>query len=408
MSALDRYVIVGAALAGAKTAQALREQGFEGQIVLIGQETTFPYERPELSKGYLTGKTERHKLFVHEAAWYAENQVELRLDTTVRAIDRAAHEVELADGTALHYDKLLLSTGARPRRIDLTGADAKGVYYLRTVEQSQQLRELFARIKRLVVIGAGWIGLEVTAAARAAGVAVTVFESARLPLLNVLGPEAAQVFADLHAANGVDLRFGATLAEITVADGQATGVRLEDGTRVESDAVLVAIGAAPNVDLAEAAGLRVDNGVIVDAALRTDDPDIFAAGDVANAFHPFYDKRVRVEHWANALKQPATAAAAMLGHEASYAELPYFYSDQYDLGMEFVGLVEPGGYSDVVFRGDLLGREFIAFWLSEGRVIAGMNVNVWDVTDAIKDLIRSRRPIDPVRLANPEVPLDSL
>jgi 3-phenylpropionate/trans-cinnamate dioxygenase ferredoxin reductase subunit len=408
MSALDRYVIIGAALAGAKTAQALREQGFEGQIVLIGQESTFPYERPELSKGYLTGKTERQKLFVHEAAWYAENQVELRLDTTVRAIDRAAHEVELADGTALHYDKLLLSTGARPRRIDLTGADAKGVYYLRTVEQSQQLRELFARIKRLVVIGAGWIGLEVTAAARAAGVAVTVFESARLPLLNVLGPEAAQVFAELHAANGVDLRFGATLAEITVADGQATGVRLEDGTRVESDAVLVAVGAAPNVDLAEAAGLRVDNGVIVDAALRTDDPDIFAAGDVANAFHPFYDKQLRVEHWANALKQPATAAAAMLGHEASYTELPYFYSDQYDLGMEFVGLVEPGGYSDVVFRGDLLGREFIAFWLSEGRVIAGMNVNVWDVTDAIKDLIRSRRPIDPVRLANPEVPLDSL
>jgi len=285
------------------------------------------------------------------------------------------------------------------------GADADGVHYLRTLDDSDALRDLLARVNRLVVIGAGWIGLEVTAAARQAGVEVTVVETAALPLLRVLGTEAAQVFADLHTAQGVEFRFGASIERVATADGRVTGVTLADGTDVPAEAVLVGVGAAPNTDLAEAAGLAVDNGVLVDAGLRTEDPDVYVAGDLANAEHPLLGRRIRVEHWANALKQPRTAAANMIGGNATYDDLPYFYTDQYDLGMEYVGHVEPGEYDQVVFRGDVPGREFIAFWLKDSRVLAGMNVNVWDVTDPIKALIRSGAAVDPARLADPAVAL---
>ena len=262
----------------------------------------------------------------------------MRLGVTATAIDRAAHRVELSDGSSVDYTKLLIATGARSRQLPVPGADAPPVYYLRTISESKRIAERLATAKKLVVIGAGWIGLEVTAAARNAGVEVTVVESAELPLLRVLGPELAEVFAGLHREHGVDFRFGATVAAIT-----ETGIQLADGTEIAGDAVLIAIGAAPNVELAEGAGLDVDNGIVVDDALRTSDPDIFAAGDVASALNPFYGKHIRVEHWANALNQPPTAAAAMLGAPASYTELPYFFTDQYDLGMEYIGYVEPDG-----------------------------------------------------------------
>ena len=408
MAASDTYAIVGAGLAGGKAAEALRAQGFDGRLVLIGAERHLPYERPPLSKGYLAGNAERDSMVVHDQAWYDEQQVELVLGTEVTAIDRSAGRLSLGGGDELAYHKLLLATGASPRSLPLPGADAAGVYYLRSVEQSDQLRELFGRISRLVVIGAGWIGLEVTAAARGAGVEVTVIESAELPLLRVLGPEVAQVFAQLHREHEVDLRLAASIAEISTEDGRASGVRLQDGTTFAADAVLVAVGVSPNSGLAERAGLATDNGIVVNQGLRTEDPNIFAAGDVANAFHPRYAKHIRVEHWANALKQPAVAAASMLGAEAGYDELPYFYTDQYDLGMEYLGYFEPGEYDRVVFRGDVGSREFIAFWLRGGRVLAGMNVNVWDVTDPIKALIRSGAEVDVDRLADPAQPLDSL
>jgi 3-phenylpropionate/trans-cinnamate dioxygenase ferredoxin reductase subunit len=401
------FVIVGAGLAGAKAAEALREQGFDGRVILVGAEPHRPYERPPLSKGYLAGKTDREKVFVHAKDWYAEHRVEFTPQLPATRLDRAAHQVELADGTTIGYDKLLLATGSSPRRLEVPGADADGVHHLRTLDDSDVLRDLLANTGRLVVIGAGWIGLEVTAAARQAGVEVTVVESAELPLLRVLGPEVAEVFAQLHREHEVDLRLSAELAEITTVDGRATGVRLADGSTIEADAVLVAVGVAPNAGLAEQAGLRIDNGIVVDQALRTDDPDIFAAGDVANAFHPGYDRHIRVEHWANALKQPKVAAAAMLGSDGSYDELPYFYTDQYDLGMEYLGYVEPSGYDRVVFRGDRAAREFIAFWLGGGRVLAAMNVNVWDVTDPIKAIIRSGAVLDADRLADPDQPLES-
>jgi 3-phenylpropionate/trans-cinnamate dioxygenase ferredoxin reductase subunit len=305
----------------------------------------------------------------------------------------------------LVYGKLLLATGSVPRRLPLPGADAGHVLYLRRAGDSDQIRDTFSTASRVLIIGAGWIGLEVAAAARIAGADVTILERAELPLLHVLGPQVAPVFADLHRQHGVDLRLGVRVAEITVSGGKATGARLADGTRIGADAVIVGIGAAPQTALAEAAALDVRDGVVTDASLRTSDPDIYAAGDIANAFHPLLGRRIRVEHWANALHQPKTAAASMLGRDAVYDRVPYFYTDQYDLGMEYAGYAGPGGYDQVIFRGDVGKREFIAFWLSGGRVAAGMNVNIWDVNDAIGDLIRSGQPADPARLADPAVPL---
>ena len=408
MSGNSAYVIAGGGLAGAKAAETLRAEGFDGPVVLIGEETERPYERPPLSKDYLQGKAERETIFVHPQAWYADNQVELRLGSPVTGIDRAAHEVTLADGSRIGYAKLLLATGSSPRRLTVPGADAGGVLYLRRVGDSDQIKAAFQTASRVAVIGAGWIGLEATAAARAAGAEVTVLEAAELPLLRVLGREVAQVFADLHRQHGVDLRFGVGVEEISVTGGRASGVRLADGSQVEADVVIVGVGITPNSQLAEVAGLEAGNGIVVDAALKSSDPDIFAAGDVASAYHPLLGRHIRVEHWANALNQPQAAARAMLGQDVAYDRVPYFFTDQYDLGMEYAGYVEPGGYDQVVFRGEVDKREFVAFWLSGGRVLAGMNVNVWDVNDAIQDLVRGGRPVDPARLADTDVPLDQV
>jgi 3-phenylpropionate/trans-cinnamate dioxygenase ferredoxin reductase component len=408
MSGSMAYVIAGASLAGAKAAEALRAEEFEGPVMLIGDEDERPYERPPLSKDYLLGKAERDTIYVHPADWYAGNDVGLRLRTTVTSIDRAAHEVTLDDGSRVGYAKLLLTTGSSPRRLNLPGAALDGVHYLRRASDSDRIKEAFQAASRVAVIGAGWIGLETAAAARTAGAEVTVLETAELPLLRVLGREVAQVFATLHTDHGVDLRCGVQVAEITGTGGRATGVRLGDGSHVPADVVIVGVGITPNTQLAEAAGLEVSNGIRVDAQLRTTDPDIYAAGDVANAFHPLIGTHIRVEHWANALHQPNAAARAMLGQVVSYDRLPYFYTDQYDLGMEYSGYVPPGGYDEVVLRGDVPGREFIAFWLSGGRALAGMNVNVWGVTDEIQALVRAGKPVTAARLADPDVPLADL
>ncbi|QIY54266.1 FAD-dependent oxidoreductase [Streptomyces sp. RPA4-5] len=402
------FLIAGAGLAGAKAAETLRKEGFDGPLVLVGDEHERPYERPPLSKGYLLGTAERESAYVHPPEWYAEHDVDLRLGQAVTALDPAGHEVTLADGSRLGYAKLLLATGSTPRPLPVPGADLDGVHSLRRLPDSDRLKELFRSASRIVVIGAGWIGLETTAAARAAGVEVTVLESAALPLLRVLGPEAARVFAKLHTDHGVELRGGVQVAEITGTDGAVDGVRLADGSRIGADAVIVGVGITPNTSQAAAAGLKVDNGVVVDERLCSSHPDVFAAGDVANAYHPVLGRHLRVEHWANALHQPQTAARAMLGQDVRYDRLPYFFTDQYDLGMEYTGYADPEGYDQVVFRGDVDAREFIAFWCSKGRVLAGMNVNVWDVTDPIKALVLSGQAVDPGQLADPGVPLDSL
>jgi 3-phenylpropionate/trans-cinnamate dioxygenase ferredoxin reductase subunit len=315
----------------------------------------------------------------------------------------------LADGSRIGYAKLLLATGSSPRELQVPGADANGVLYLRSVGDSDRIRALLAEAGRIAVIGAGWIGLEVTAAAREAGVAVTVLESAELPLQRVLGDQVARVFAGLHREHGVDLRFGVQVAEITSSGGHATGVRLADGSQIQADGVVVGVGITPNTELAAAAGLEVGNGIRVDAGLRSSDPDIYAAGDVAHAFHPLLGTHIRVEHWANALNQPQAAARAMAGQQVSYDRVPYFFSDQYDLGMEYAGYVAPDEYDEVVFRGDVDRREFVAFWLDQGsRVLAGMNVNVWDVNDDIQALVRAGQPVDKAALADAGTSLESL
>jgi NADPH-dependent 2,4-dienoyl-CoA reductase/sulfur reductase-like enzyme len=398
-------VIVGAGLAGAKAAETLRAEGHDGPITLIGEELAWvPYERPPLSKDLLLGKQPPEKAFVHETGWEDEHNVTLLLGTTAVSIDRGSHEVVLHEGSRIPYDKLLLTTGASARRLDVPGTTQPNVHYLRTMGESLALREAIAGGgKRVVVVGAGWIGLECAAAAREYGNEVTVVEPESTPLNKAVGPELGEVFARLHRDHGVELVLGTGVTAIR--EGSVT---TDGGRELPADIVVIGIGAQPNTGLAHEAGLDVDNGVVVDASLRSSDPDIYAAGDVANVYHPLRKTHLRVEHWANALNGGPAAARAMLGQDVTYDRIPYFFTDQYDLGMEFSGFAEPGGYDEVVYRGDVEGREFVAFWLSGGAVVAGMNVNVWDVTDPIQALIRSGAPVDRDRLTDPAVPLTDL
>ncbi|MEV8523034.1 FAD-dependent oxidoreductase [Streptomyces sp. NPDC052000] len=411
------FVIVGGGLAGAKAAETLRSEGFNGRVILIGDEREHPYERPPLSKGFLAGKEERDSVFVHEPAWYAQADIELHLGQPVTAIDRAAKTVQLGDGTLMRYDRLLLATGAEPRRLDVPGTDLAGVHHLRRLAHAERLKHVLKALGRdnghLVISGAGWIGLEVAAAARGYGAEVTIVEPEPTPLHNVLGPELGQIFADLHAEHGVRFHFGARLTEIVGQDGMVLAARTDDGEEHPAHDVLAAIGAAPRGSLAEMAGLAMvdrahGGGIAVDSSLRTSDPDIFAAGDVAAVHHPLLETRLRVEHWANALNGGPAAARAMLDQDVTYDRVPYFFSDQYDLGLEYSGWAPPGSYDQVVIRGDASKREFIAFWLKERRVLAGMNVNVWDVTEPIQALIRAGTQVDTEALADPSVPLGSL
>ena len=404
---MTTFVIVGGGLAGAKAAEALRADGFDGEVVLFGSEPERPYERPPLSKGYLLGKEDREKAFVHSAGWYDQHDVDLRTGVTVAMIDPAAHLVTF-DGGTIAYDKLLLATGASARRIDIPGAGLGNVLYLRTLPESEALRAAFTPGARVVIVGSGWIGLEAAAAARTAGSSVTVVEPQPAALYGALGPELGGKFADLHRSRGVEFRFGESAGEFLAAgpgSGQVGSVVTAGGTELPADVVVVGIGAVPNDGLAKSAGLDVNNGVVTDSALRTSDPDIFAAGDVANSYLPLLGRHVRVEHWSNALNGGKAVALSMLGKQLEYNRVPYFFSDQYDLGMECAGLPSPGTYDQVVYRGDTDALEFIAFWLKEGRLVAGMNVNVWDVNDDLQGLIRSAKPLDPARLSDPAIPL---
>jgi 3-phenylpropionate/trans-cinnamate dioxygenase ferredoxin reductase subunit len=398
------FVIVGASLAGAKAAETLREEGFDGRVVLIGDESERPYERPPLSKEYLRGEADS-KPYVHDESFYSERDIELRTSTVVEKVDPAASEVSLAGGETLRFDRLLLTTGARPRRLPLSGSELDGVLYLRSLEDSDAIRERIARGGRVVTIGAGWIGAEVAASAKQRGCEVTIVEMTEVPLQRVLGPELGAIYRDIHTDHGVQFIGGASV-EAVEGDGSVGAVRLAGDRRIEADFVVVGVGVEPRVQLAQAAGLEVDNGVVCDARLQTSSEHVFAAGDVANAQHPFFGRRIRVEHWANALNQAPAAARNMLRRGEPYERVPYFFSDQYDVGMEYSGYATD--WDEIVFRGDPRTREFIAFWLKDDRVLAGMNVNVWDVTGDIQALIRSRRPVDRARLADPANPLSDL
>jgi 3-phenylpropionate/trans-cinnamate dioxygenase ferredoxin reductase component len=399
------YLVVGASLAGAKAAETLRAEGFVGRLVLIGAEQDRPYERPPLSKDYLRGEAGRETIYVHDEGFYAKHDIELRLGCRATRLDTTTKKLTLDDGERLHYDRLLLATGAEPRRLEIPGSELDGVLYLRSVADSDALRERLDRGGHVVVIGAGWIGAEVAASARQRGLEVTVLEPLGVPLQRVLGDEVGGIYRDIHADHGVRMLLG-TAVEAFEGTTSVEWVRTSDGRELECDFVVVGVGVKPCAELAAHAGIAVDNGILVDEHLQTSVPAVFAAGDVANAVHPFYGERVRVEHWANAQRQGPVAARAMLGRGDVYDRLPYFYSDQYEVGMEYSGLAR--AWDRVVLRGDPANREFIAFWMTGNRVVAGMNVNVWDVTEPIQRLIRGRVAVNDRQLADPGISLDDL
>jgi 3-phenylpropionate/trans-cinnamate dioxygenase ferredoxin reductase subunit len=399
------FAIVGAGLAGAKAAEELRARGYDGRLMLIGSEPEAPYERPPLTKDYLRGESPREQARVHPADFYEQNEIELLTATIVTGLDVGGSRLTLDDGRQLGYDKLLLAMGAEPRLMAAPGADLDGIHYLRTIADADALRSRLSDGGHVVVVGAGWIGSEFAASARQRGLEVTVIDPAALPNERIFGPEIGTFYRDLHAAHGVELRLGEGVERFE-GEGAVSAVVTSTGRVIDCDFAVIGIGVLPRVALAEEAGITVANGIAVDAALRSSAPNVFVAGDLANAWHPFYDQQLRVEHWANALNQGPAAARAMLDDDVSYDRIPYFFSDQYDVGMEYSGYAPT--CQKVVLRGDPESAQFVAFWLQSGRVLAGMNVNVWDVNQHVQALIRSRREVDPAALADPDTPLETL
>lgn len=412
-------LIVGGGLAGATAAHTLRAEGFAGTITLVCQENHYPYLRPPLSKGFLAGREDEASLLPYTADDYTRNGIELLQGDTAVAIDRARATVTLAQGRVLGYGLLLLATGASPRVLDIPGAQLPGVHYLRTLEDSHNLREALGRPvpgqerRRVVLVGSGWIGMEVAATARTLGADVTVLGRDKVPLAAAIGPELGTVFMERHKEAGVKFRTETAITEIIERNGAAAGVTTGSGEYLPADLVVVAVGVTPNTGLAEASGLSIDNGILTDGSLRTEDPRIFAAGDVANAFHPVTGGHLRSEHWANAINSGEVAARTMMGKAAQLDAVPYFYTDQFDLGMEYSGYSTATPNAKMVLRGDPASRKFLAFWLipvssTRGRVVAGMSVNIWDVQDDIKSLITSRNEVQTLQLSDPDIPLSDL
>lgn len=405
MSTINTVVIIGAGLGGASAAQTLRDEGFDGRIVLVGEESELPYDRPPLSKGYLAGETPRTQVHLHDREFYTRHDIELLTGTAVEELDLDSGSVQLQTGERIPFDRALLATGSEPRRLPVPGGGLAGVHYLRTLADADRLSEDLKPGARLVVVGAGWIGMEIAATARERGAEVTVVEPTPVPLGRVLGPEVGGIYRNLHEEHGVLFRMGSGI-EAFEGSSRVERVLTSEGERIEADTVVVGIGVQPRTRLAELAGLPVENGILVDELLRSSDPRIHAAGDVANTAHALYGERVRVEHWANARNQGEAAARSMLGKGRPYDTLPFFYTDQYDTGMEYRGLATK--WDRVVLRGEPGSGEFLAFWLQGDRVLAGMNFNIWDAGDDIETLLRSRAEVDPGRLADPNVALNEV
>ncbi len=403
----ETLVVVGGGLAGAKAVEGARDGGFEGRIVLVAEEQHLPYERPPLSKAVLRGEKEPNSTEVGGQEFIDKHQVDMITGTAVASVDLAGRRLRLDRGSdpELAFDALVLATGATPRKLDIAGASLDGVHYLRTVDDSLRLSRAIRDGGRVAVIGGGWIGTEVAASARQLGADVVMIDPAPVPLQRVLGAEMGEVFRRLHVDQGVTVRSGIGVSELRGSE-KVEEVVLSDGSVEPATTVVVGIGVEPATALGEAAGLKVDNGVVVDERLETSAPRVYAAGDVANAFHPHYREHIRVEHWSNALNQGSTAGRNAAGAGEIYDRLPYFFTDQYDLGMEYVGF--GSGEDEVLTRGDVDSREFIAWWLREGKVTAAMNVNIWDVVDDLRAVVASRRTVDRSRLADPNVPLNEL
>jgi 3-phenylpropionate/trans-cinnamate dioxygenase ferredoxin reductase subunit len=405
LSSTPTFVILGASLAGAKAAETLRTEGFEGRVVLLGEEQVRPYERPPLSKDYLRGEVGRDAAFVHDASFYEKNDIDLRLSTRATSLDTKDRVVGLASGEVIGYDAVLIATGAVPRRLEVPGAELQGVHHLRQLDDSDRIREAIRGAGRVVVVGAGWIGCEVAASARQMGAEVAMVATSQVPLGHAIGPQLGEFYRDVHLDHGVEMHLETSIRALR-GDGSVGEVELSDGTTLSADVVVAGLGVTPRVELAESAGLTLDNGVRTTEHLAASAPGVFAAGDVANAWHPVLHRNVRLEHWSSALNQGPVAARNMLGRPTPYVKIPYFYSDQYDISMEYSGLAIE--WDRLVFRGDPKNREFIAFWLKDRRLLAGMNVNVWDVADPIATLVASGRQLDADLLTDPDVDLADL
>ena len=402
----ERAIIIGAGQAGAQAAQSLRQGGFAGDILMIGDEVSPPYQRPPLSKAYLQGALGVERLFLKPDAFYEQQAILLRLGERIDEIDRAKGEIILAgNGERLGYDKLLLATGAPPRRLNAPGADLPGVYYLRTIADSDVLRPAFSKVGRIVIVGAGYIGLEVAASARKAGLDVTILEMADRVLARVAGPEISSFFETVHSEAGVDLRLGARLASFD-GQGRVEAAILEDGEMIRCDAVLVGIGAVPATALAAGAGLKIDNGVWTDEFAKTSDPAIYAAGDCASHPSQFYGRRLRLESVPNAIEQAKVAGANMTGGNLVYDAVPWFWSDQYDVKLQTVGVSE--GADEIILRGDPGERRFSVWSLKSGQLLAVDAINDPAAFAISKRLIAAGGDVDAKMLADPGQDLKSL
>ena len=398
-------VVIGAGQAGGWAARTLRDEGFEGGIVVIGEEPYPPYERPPLSKEVLLGKEPADSCYLWPEGSFDELGIELRTGVGATAIDRAARTVALSDGGSIAYRKLLIATGGRVRRLPVAEAELDGVHYLRGIDDSAAIRADLGEGAKLVVIGGGWIGLEVAAAARMLGAEVTVVEALDRLCGRALTPELAAWLLDVHRGRGVDVRLGTTVEALT-GEGRVSGARLSGGETLAATAVVIGIGIVPNVELAEAAGLEIDNGVRVDALCRTSDPDIFAAGDVTNHPNDLLGRDIRLESWENAQNQGIAAAKAMLGGETPYCEIPWFWSDQYDVNIQLVGL--PAGFEQTVTRGERADGSFVEFYMKGGRIDGAAAINNPRDIRFAKRLMQARKTVDPAALADPAVKLQAL
>jgi 3-phenylpropionate/trans-cinnamate dioxygenase ferredoxin reductase component len=396
MNKVNSVVIVGGGVAGANAAFELRKLGFDGSVALLTDEEHLPYKRPPMSKEYLRGEQPIEKTYVKPAEQYAEQNIQLIQGSRAESIDPTSRTVTLGADTTLPYDALVLATGSYARRLEIPGADLAGIHYLRNVEDADGIRAAAMRADSIAVIGGGWLGTEVAASLRQLGRNVTLVAPPPQPLERILGAEVAGVYRRLHEENGTRLVIG-RVARLE-GDGTVEAVSLVDGTRIAADMVVAGVGAEPRIAMARDAGLTLrDGGVEVDAYLQTSAPGVFAAGDITTAWHPRFERYVRIEHWDNAKQQGRYVAANVLGERREYDRTPYFYSDQFDLGMEYRGLAQ--GWDDVVIRGSLETREFDAFWLKERRVVAAMNANRWDDAAELQDLVDRRAPADTDELA---------
>lgn len=401
----NRVVIVGASHASAQLCASLRQDGWTGEILLIGDEPSLPYQRPPLSKTFLAGKTTLTELLIRKPEFYEKEQVTFR-QARVTAIDREAETVTLADGETVGYDKLVLCLGARPRRLSMPGSDLAGVHYLRDASDIEAIRDGLASTSHAVIIGAGYIGLETAASLRKLGISVSVLEVADRVLQRVTAPEVSAFYDRVHREEGVDVRVGVGVTSLE-GEGHVSGVRLADGELIAAELVIIGIGVVPNVELAEEAGLAVDNGIVIDAFGRTSDPNVFAAGDCANYFDARYDCRLRLESVPSAVEQAKSVAGAICGKEKEITALPWFWSDQYDLKLQIAGL--NAGYDEIVLRGDpATGRDFACFYFAQGKLVAA------DCVNRPQEFMFSKRAItqglgpDRQLLADPETALVSL